>query len=99
MMPQVNIAPKHGTHKNSKDKNLKYSQQLAQSVLASHLQDAPTGFSGVGVPLTKKEKESMNATMQLHGTPSGIMPSYVNSGTASSKSHGPTHHPPRGGSS
>lgn len=99
MMPQVPMAakpaPSGQNSKSSKDKNLKYSQQLAQSVLASHLQEAPTGFIGG----TKKDKEALNATMQLQASGgNGLMPSFINSGTASSKSQGPSHHPPRGSS-
>jgi hypothetical protein len=49
--------------------------------------------------VNKKDRENLNATMQLTNSGNGMVhPSFINAGNASSKSQGPTHHPPRGGS-
>ena len=87
-MSQFNIGTKApvNNNKSSKEKNIKYTQQqLTQQALVSHLQDAPTGFQTVSMTGAKKERESLNATVQLQGS-NGLIQQFVNAGTASSKS-------------
>jgi hypothetical protein len=56
LMPEFNLAPKPApNNRGSKEKNVKYTQQ-AQSILSTHLQEAPTGFSGVAMKQGNHER-------------------------------------------